>query len=316
VTENAIEVRDLVKRYGGRAVVDGLSFAVHTGEVFALLGPNGAGKTTTVEILEGYRHADAGHVRVLDLDPAREAKLLKPHIGLMLQQGGLFPQITPKEALSLFAAFYPGADDPERLLDALELREVARTRFRQLSGGQKQRLNLGLALVGRPRLVFLDEPTAAMDPQARRMTWSVIRSLRQDGVTVLLTTHFMDEAEQLADRVAILHRGRLVALDSPAGLRQEAAREVRFATTPTVSEQAVQAALGLEPRAVGRENDGTLVLHTQPSPRLVARLAEWLASEGVQLTELRAGSRSLEQAFLDITGDAADADWQDASATE
>jgi ABC-2 type transport system ATP-binding protein len=292
-----------MKRYGGRAVVDGLSFSVRSGEVFALLGPNGAGKTTTVEILEGYRRPDGGQVRVLGLDPVREGSRLKPRIGLMLQQGGLFPQITPREALRLFAAFYPNADDPERLLDALELREVARTRFRQLSGGQKQRLSLGLALVGRPRLVFLDEPTAAMDPQARRATWDVIRSLRRDGVTVLLTTHFMDEAEQLADRVAIIHRGRLVALDSPAGLRQASANEVRLQTVPTVSREAVAAGLSLPPAAVGRENDGTLVLHVAPSPALLARLTAWLEAQDTLLTELRAGSRSLEQAFLAITAD-------------
>src|SRR5579864_3873865 len=184
----AVVVRDLVKRYNGRRVVDGLSFAVETGEVFALLGPNGAGKTTTVEILEGYRRADAGSVRVLGLDPTRQGAQLKPKIGLMLQQGGLFPQITPKEALRLFAAFYPDAEDPEALLDQLQLREVASTRFRQLSGGQKQRLSLGLALVGKPELVFLDEPTAAMDPQARRSTWNIIRSLVSSGTTVLLTT--------------------------------------------------------------------------------------------------------------------------------
>jgi ABC-2 type transport system ATP-binding protein len=309
--DNAIEVQDLIKRYGERAVVDGLSFSVNTGEVFALLGPNGAGKTTTVEILEGYRRADAGTVRVLGLDPAHQGAQLKPRIGLMLQQGGLFPQITPREALRLFAAFYPNSDDPERLLDTLELREVAKTRFRQLSGGQKQRLNLGLALIGRPRLVFLDEPTAAMDPQARRMTWGVIRALRRDGVTVMLTTHFMEEAEQLADRVAIIHRGRLVALDTPAGLRRETAREVRFHTAPTISERAVSEALELESGAVDRENDGTLVVHADPSPELVARLAAWLETEGVLLTELRAGSRSLEQAFLDITSeeDGESLDW-------
>src|SRR5438045_505735 len=189
----AVEVRDLVKAYGGRTVVDGLSFAVDTGEVFALLGPNGAGKTTTVEILEGYRQPDAGSVRVLGLDPNRQGPALKPQIGLMLQQGGLFPQITAREALRLFAAFYPEAEDPDALLDQLQLRDAAATRFRQLSGGQKQRLSLGLALVGKPRLVFLDEPTAAMDPQARRSTWNIIRALSQRGTTVLLTTHFMDE---------------------------------------------------------------------------------------------------------------------------
>jgi ABC-2 type transport system ATP-binding protein len=274
--------------------------------VVALLGPNGAGKTTTVEILEGYRRPDQGTVRVLGLDPIRDGSALKPHIGLMLQQGGLFPQITPREALRLFAAFYPRPDDPERLLAQLELREVANTRFRQLSGGQKQRLSLGLALVGQPSLVFLDEPTAAMDPQGRRNTWNVIRSLRSRGTTVLLTTHFMDEAEQLANRVAIVDRGRLVALDTPARLRQAVAHEVRFATEPAIAEADVAVGLGLPRSAVTREDDGTLVLRVEPSPTRVAQLASWLAEQGALLTELRAGSRSLEQAFLALTarGDA------------
>jgi ABC-2 type transport system ATP-binding protein len=297
----AVEVRDLVKTYGGRNVVDGLSFSVQTSEVFALLGPNGAGKTTTVEILEGYRKADSGHVRVLGLDPNRQGAQLKPSIGLMLQQGGLFPQITAREALRLFAAFYPEAEDPDAMLDLLQLRDAARTRFRQLSGGQKQRLSLGLALIGKPRLVFLDEPTAAMDPQARHSTWNIIRSLRDRGTTVLLTTHFMDEAEQLANRVAIVDRGHLVALDTPAGLRHGVANEVRLGTVPRVTEEAIAAALELPLGAVESENDGTLVLHMEPTPARIAELTAWLASQNVLLTELRAGSRSLEQAFLTLT---------------
>jgi ABC-2 type transport system ATP-binding protein len=297
----AVEVRDLVKIYGSRTVVDGLSFSVEHGEVFALLGPNGAGKTTTVEILEGYRHADAGYVRVLGLDPRRQSSDLKPNIGLMLQQGGLFPQITAREALRLFAAFYPEAEDPDALLDQLQLREVANTRFRQLSGGQKQRLSLGLALVGKPRLVFLDEPTAAMDPQARRSTWNIIRSLRNRGTTVLLTTHFMDEAEQLANRVAIVDHGRLVALDTPAGLRQASANEIRFVSEPPVSEEAVASAMDLPRGAVDRENDGTVVMHVEPTPARIVALTTWLAGQNTLLTELRAGSRSLEQAFLTLT---------------
>ena len=297
----AVEVRDLVKCYNGRCVVDGLTFSVQPGEVFALLGPNGAGKTTTVEILEGYRSPDAGQVRVLGLDPARQGAELKPRIGLMLQQGGLFPQITAREALRLFAAFYPNAEDPEQLLDQLQLREVAKTRFRQLSGGQKQRLSLGLALIGRPRLVFLDEPTAAMDPQARRATWNIIRALRARGTTVLLTTHFMDEAEQLANRVAIVDHGRLVALDSPAGLRHAVANEIRFHTRPLIDEPDVASGLGLPRALVERENDGPLVLHVEPTPDRIAELTNWLSTRSVLLTELRAGSRSLEQAFLTLT---------------
>jgi ABC-2 type transport system ATP-binding protein len=299
----AVEVRDLVKAYNGRAVVDGLSFSVQRGEVFALLGPNGAGKTTTVEILEGYRRPDSGSVRVLGLDPARQGAALKPRIGLMLQQSGLFPQITPREALRLFASFYADAERPETLLEQLQLSEVATTRFRQLSGGQKQRLSLGLALIGKPDLVFLDEPTAAMDPQARRATWNIIRALSQRGATVLLTTHFMDEAEQLAQRVAIVDRGRLVALDSPAGLRHSVALELRLVTKPVVQPADLTRALGLPLDAVQLENDGTIVVHADPTPVLIATLTAWLASQDVLLTDLRAGSRSLEQAFLSLTDD-------------
>jgi len=304
----AVEVRELVKAYNGRAVVNGLTFSVQPGEVFALLGPNGAGKTTTVEILEGYRRADAGSVRVLGLDPSREGALLKPRIGLMLQQGGLFPQITTREALRLFAAFYADAEDPDALLEQLHLGEVAGTRFRQLSGGQKQRLSLGLALVGRPQLVFLDEPTAGMDPQARQATWNVIRTLRDRGVTVLLTTHFMDEAEQLASRVAIVDRGRLVALDSPSALRQGVSTEIRFGSVPVMPVHAVAAAMALPENAVSRDNDGTLVLRIEPSPARIAQLTAWLATQGALVTELRAGSRSLEQVFLSLTSNAAGVD--------
>ncbi len=297
----AVVVKGLRKQYDGRSVVDGISFQVRAGEVFALLGPNGAGKTTTVEILEGYRRPDAGEVRVLGLNPRTQTTQLRRRIGLMLQQGGLYPQIEVREAAHLFAAFYDDPEDPEALLDRLGLREVQHARFRTLSGGQKQRLSLALALIGRPDLVFLDEPTAAMDPQARRATWSIIRDLRERRVTVLLTTHFMEEAEQLADRVAIIDHGRLVALDSPDALRRAATRELRFSTLPAVTPEAVAAALGLPPAAVHAETDA-MVVELEPTPELVASVATWLAQEGVLLTELRAGGRSLEQAFLAITG--------------
>jgi len=300
-TAVAVEVVNLVKSYAGRRVVDDLSFSVASGEIFALLGPNGAGKTTTVEILEGYRRADGGHVRVLGLDPGRQAAQVKRSIGLMLQQGGLFPQITPIEALKLFAAFYPDPEDPSSLLTTVQLNDVARTRFRQLSGGQKQRLSLALALVGKPRLVFLDEPTAAMDPQARRATWNIIRALAEHGTTVLLTTHFMEEAEQLADRVAIVDHGRLVALDSPSGLRQAVAREIRLTCQPPVVAEVLATALALPLQVVEQEPDGTLVVHVEPTPQVVADLTAWLAAQDVLVTELRAGSRSLEQAFLTLT---------------
>jgi ABC-2 type transport system ATP-binding protein len=300
----AIQVDGLVKRYNGRAVLDRLSFSVESGEVFALLGPNGAGKTTTVEILEGYRRPDAGAVRVLGLDPVRDSAAVQPRMGLMLQQGGLYPQITPREALRLFATFYPSPENPEHLLDVLDLRTAAHTRFRQLSGGQKQRLSLGLALVGQPELVFLDEPTTAMDPRARRATWQIIRSLRERGVTVLLTTHFMDEAEHLADRVAIVDHGRIVALDSPAALRQGASRQLRIVTTPAVEPVAVAQALGVDEEAVVPDDEGGLVIRVDPTPLVIASLTQWLAERQIALVELRAGSRSLEQAFLSITSGA------------
>ena len=215
MTAPAVQIAGLVKRYGDRTAVAGLDLTIATGEIFGLLGPNGAGKTTTVEILEGYRATDAGTVRVLGLDPQTEAPALRPRIGVMLQEGGLYPGVKPLELLRLFAAFYEHPDDPDRLLDLVGLRDVAGTMVRRLSGGQAQRLSLALALIGTPELVFLDEPTAGMDPRARADTWTLVRDLRSRGTTVLLTTHYMDEAEQLCDRVAILDRGVAVATGTP-----------------------------------------------------------------------------------------------------
>jgi ABC-2 type transport system ATP-binding protein len=297
----AIRVEGLTRRYGGHAVVDGLSFDVRHGEVFALLGPNGAGKTTTVEILEGYRAPSAGTVRVLGLDPIRDADRLKPRIGVMLQEGGVYPSIRPLEALRLFASFYADPLDPEALLRRVGLEDAARTRFRQLSGGQKARLSLALALVGRPELVFLDEPTAAMDPQARRATWEIVRALRRDGVTVLLTTHLMAEAEELADRVAIVDRGRLVALDSPAGLGRggDAPTELWFRAQPGLPLAALAAGVGAA-EAV-EERPGEYRVAGEIAPATVAALAAWLAERGVLLADLRVGRQSLEDAFLRLT---------------
>ncbi|HEY5172103.1 MAG TPA: ABC transporter ATP-binding protein, partial [Acidimicrobiia bacterium] len=237
----AISVVGLAKHYGGVRAVDGLSFDVARGEVFGLLGPNGAGKTTTVETLEGYRKPDVGTVRVLGLDPVRDAAALRPRIGVMLQEGGLYPGLKPLELLRLFAAYYDDAESPEVLLDTVGLRDTAATSVRRLSGGQAQRLSLACALIGRPEVVFLDEPTAGMDPHARATTWQLVRDLRDRGVTVLLTTHAMDEAEQLCDRVAIVTGGRLAALGSPAELtRHVVSDEIWFAAVP-----------GLDVRAIG-----------------------------------------------------------------
>ncbi len=222
----AVEVSALRKSYGSTVAVDGLTFRVEPGEVFGLLGPNGAGKTSTVEILEGYRRPDGGTARVLGFDPVTDQRALAPRIGVMLQEGGLYPGIRPLEVLRLFAAFYDEAEDPERLLDAVGLRPAARTAVRRLSGGQRQRLSLALALVGRPEVVFLDEPTAGMDPHARGTTWEVIRSLREEGRTVLLTTHAMDEAEQLSDQVHVVSAGKLIASGTPDVLTDHGAKSL------------------------------------------------------------------------------------------
>jgi ABC-2 type transport system ATP-binding protein len=298
--EPAIAVRDLTKRYAGRPVVDRVTFDVAPGEVFAILGPNGAGKTTTVEILEGYRSADGGEARVLGLDPLRQGAALKPRVGIMLQGGGIYPHVRPLEALRHFASFFADPEPPEALLRAVGLELVAGTRYRRLSGGEKQRLSLALALVGRPEVVFLDEPTTAMDPQARRDTWRFIRDLKSRGVTVMLTTHFMDEAEQLADRVAILSQGRLVALDTPAALGARHAAQITFTVSRAIDRHALAARLrGL---TVWAEGPLAYVVDAAPSPELIAALARWLAEQGVLLTSLRAGGGSLEDVYLQLTG--------------
>ena len=224
----AIEAIDLRKAYGRREILGGVSFEVARGELFALLGPNGAGKTTTVEILEGYRRPDAGSARVLGLDPSRDARRLRPRIGLMLQEGGIDNRSTPREVLRLYARFYRDPEDPDALLEAVDLGHAAKTRYRRLSGGEKQRLGLALALLGRPELLVLDEPTAGMDPAAKRATRDRIMGLRAAGTTVLLTTHELDDVERLADRVAVLDRGRIVAVGTPAELTGGGAPRLRF----------------------------------------------------------------------------------------
>jgi ABC-2 type transport system ATP-binding protein len=297
----AVVVSNLGKNYGGRAVVDGLTFEVAHGEVFALLGPNGAGKTTTIEILEGFRGADRGNVRVLGLDPRRDHSQLMQRVGLMLQQGGVYPSIRVSEVLDLFAHFYPHPVDPETLLDDLGLREVAHSRFRQLSGGQQQRLSLALALIGRPELVFLDEPTAGMDPQARRATWEIIRSLKARGVTILLTTHFMDEAEELADRVAIVDRGRLVALDKPAALARSGPANRVYVTCGAIPDAARIAELP-SASAVQEERPGRYAIDTDDAGALLVELTTWLRDARIIPDELRVGGESLEDVFLRLTG--------------
>ncbi|MBK5288028.1 MAG: ABC transporter ATP-binding protein [Acidimicrobiia bacterium] len=298
MTAAAIEITGLVKRYGDRTAVAGIDVTIGSGEVFGLLGPNGAGKTTTVEILEGYRNADAGTVRVLGLDPIRDAAALRPRIGVMLQEGGLYPGVKPRELLDLFAAFYDEPDDPARLLRLVGLDDAATTMVRRLSGGQAQRLSLALALVGRPEMVFLDEPTAGMDPRARADTWELIRTLRSTGTTVLLTTHYMDEAEQLCDRLAILDHGVIVAAGTPTEVIDTVTEPtLRFTTASPIDPTPLAATINRTIDTIGPE----YVVGGVPSPAVIASIAAWLADHGTQLTELRTGQASLEEVFLRLT---------------
>lgn len=297
----AIVVDNFTKIYGSNRVVDRLSFIVHRGEIFALLGPNGAGKTTTIETLEGYRTPDDGHVRVLGLDPIHDGRMLKPQIGVMLQHDGLYPGLTAREVLHLFASYYRRPQEIDKLLERVGLSTAGKTRCRRLSGGQKRRLALALTLVGNPALVFLDEPTAGMDPQARLAAWEIIRDLKRNGVTVLLTTHLMDEAERLADRVAIIDHGRLIALDTPAGLTGvQNATVVRF-----VAQAGIDCAkLAALPSASKAEEirSGSYLVETENAPALLADLMAWLRDQNITLTELRVGHGSLEDLFLRLTG--------------
>ncbi len=296
----AIEVVGLTKRYGAVTAVAGLDLTVSVGETIALLGPNGAGKTTTVECCEGYRVPDGGTVRVLGLDPRRDAAKLRPYVGLMLQEGGVYPLAYPGEVLRLFASFYRHPRDPGELLERVGLHGSERTRFRDLSGGQKQRLSLALALVGHPTVVYLDEPTAGLDVAARRRTWELIEELQAERVTVVLTTHLLDEAEALADRVAIIDRGELVALGTPAELTRREHASIEFTARPGLDAVALAAALGVPVHA---EADGLYVLTADNDPALIARLTAWLADRNERLELLRAGRSSLEDVFLRLTGD-------------
>ncbi|HYH48410.1 MAG TPA: ABC transporter ATP-binding protein [Acidimicrobiia bacterium] len=308
----AVAVDGLTKAYGAHLAVDGLSFSVGRGEVFGLLGPNGAGKTTTVETLEGYRRPDGGTVRVLDLDPIGDRRKLTPRIGVMLQEGGLYPGVRPLEALRLFAAYYDEPESPDALLDLVGLRPVAGKLVRRLSGGQKQRLSLALALIGRPEVVFLDEPTAGMDPHARLTTWEVVTGLKERGTTVILTTHAMDEAERLCDRVAIIDGGHLVALGTPGDLTRSAgAGETLFTASPGIDTGALADTLLLAPAAVVESKPGEYVIHADPSPELVAALAIWLRDHGIPLGDLRAGRRTLEEVFLQVTSEPSAAGGED-----
>ncbi|WP_344873807.1 ABC transporter ATP-binding protein [Nonomuraea antimicrobica] len=294
----AVEIVDLVKRYGGRTAVDGLTFRAERRAVTAVLGPNGAGKTSTVEICEGFRKADAGAVRVLGLAPWRPE--LRARVGAMPQAGGVPPAMRCAEWLRLMARFYARPLDPGALLERLGLTDHARTPYRRMSGGQQQRLSLAAAVIGRPELVFLDEPTAGLDPQARHACWELVGELRGAGVSVVLTTHHMDEAERLADHVVIIDRGRVVAEGTPASLTG-AERQLRFRARPGLALEELLNALPAG-SAAKESPAGHYIIEGQVGPELLATVTAWCAAEGVTADDLRIERRTLEDVFLELTG--------------
>ncbi|MBI2762308.1 MAG: ABC transporter ATP-binding protein [Chloroflexi bacterium] len=314
ITGPALALDRVVKRYGARTVLDRLTMTVERGELVALLGPNGAGKTTAVEMLEGYRAADGGTVRVLGEDPRRGGPALKARIGVMLQDGGLDPRTTPRDTLRLYAALHDQPRSPDALLDLVGLTSVARTRVRRLSGGERQRLALAVALVGDPEVLILDEPTAGMDPEARRAARALIAGLRSEGRAVLMTTHDLGDVERLADRVLILHGGRLVADGTPSALAAGAIPRLRVRLERALSADelgAFGAAISsVVPGAVpapepGEAAGAILVDGVAPDPDLVAAVASWCAASRIQIVELRAAAATLEERYLSLTGDRA-----------
>jgi ABC-2 type transport system ATP-binding protein len=292
---SAIEIRGLRKAYGDTVAVRDIDLVVEQGEILALLGPNGAGKTTTVEILEGFRTRDAGTVSVLGLDPASGGRSMRERVGIVLQSSGIDQFLTVREVLVLYAGYYPRSVDIDQLLETVGLTEKAGSRVRALSGGQRRRVDLALGLVGDPELVFLDEPTTGFDPSARRGAWEVVSSLRGMGKTVLLTTHYMDEAQHLADRVAVMAGGSLVALGPPdqLGGRDTGIATVRFLLPPGVSVADL-------PVAAQPEGDGLVFETDEPTP-VLHRLTGWAVERGIELAGLTVSRPSLEDVYLELT---------------
>jgi ABC-2 type transport system ATP-binding protein len=288
--DDAVAVDELVVRYGGTTAVDRVSLTVPRGRVFALLGSNGAGKTSLLQVCEGFRRA-GGRVRVLGLDPMDDHDALMPRLGIMLQSGGVYPWATAGEILRLFASFSARPLSTEMLLDRLGLRKFERTRFRRLSGGEQQRLCLAVALVGRPELVFLDEPTAGMDTEARHTTWHLIEELRADGVTVLLTTHLLDEAERLADDVVIMRSGVVAATGTPAELTAAAGIDLLE----------IRARPGLKIEKATETSPGEYSITGALDTTAIAQVLAWFAAEDAQVTAVNTRRRTLEDVYLALT---------------
>jgi len=294
-----VEVRDLVIRYGDLVAVDGVSFSARAGAVTVILGPNGAGKTSTVEHLEGFRPAAAGRSRILGMDPVLDHRHLVRRVGIMLQEGGIQPAIRPREVLRQYAGFFDDPLDVDELLDSVGLAHRSTTTVRRLSGGERQRLSLALALVGRPEVVLLDEPTAGIDLEGRELIRSTLSDLRREGTGVLVTTHDLDEAERIADHVVVVDGGRVVAEGSLGELTGERSTTLWFRCHDPVDLEALGAALGAPARTVG---SGTHVVDGPADPQQIARLGAWLAEQGLTATEIRAGGSRLEDVYRDLTG--------------
>jgi ABC-2 type transport system ATP-binding protein len=305
----AIEVDRATKRFDGRPVLRGISFRVAAGETFALLGPNGAGKTTTVEMIEGYQKPDDGTISVLGEDPASAGRDHRARVGLMLQGGGgVDPRMTAREVVRLHGRFHVAPRNADELLELVGLTVAARTRYRRLSGGEKQRLGLAIALVGRPTLLVLDEPTAGMDVEGRTATRALLGQLRNEGVTILMTSHDLTDVERVADRLAIIDRGRLVAMGAPLELSQAAFPVLRFRLDAPLSQPDARV---LEGRLREMRSRVTLVEEgggryrldgTEPTPQLVALIGAWCGARGALIVELRAGGGSLEERYVELIG--------------
>ncbi|MEP6695595.1 MAG: ABC transporter ATP-binding protein [Pseudonocardiales bacterium] len=298
---NAVEVEGLTKSYGLLEAVRGVSFAVRQGEIFALLGPNGAGKTTTLSVLEGYTAADAGRILVLGTDPAAGSRSLRQRVGIVLQDIAVQPYLTVREALTRTAAYYPDPRPADEVIALVGLQPQAATRVRRLSGGQQRRLDLALAVIGRPELLFLDEPTTGFDPSARREAWALVRDLRELGVTILLTTHYMEEAQALADRIAVLAAGLLVADGTPEtiGGRDTAESVVTF-TVP----EAIDLSVVPLPTGASDHTDGHFTVRTTEPVRYLHALTGWSIDAGIAVEGLTVARPSLEDVYLELTREA------------